>query len=354
MLLLLICGERDLRFIIGIIALAACGSAEAFDSAKWLAERDDDTDAKRLREEYARTVPKIENAARNVVFPLETYPNGVVKSRLKSEQAYMFPDAGLIWGAGVRVEQYKEDGQVPEGYIKAANCLVDRKTSSGWVDGDALLCWKDVLISGRDVHFSYNREFVKIFKDTKIVTKGIGKEGLKEFTGKPGKAPKMAAKGGAGRTARPLAAAVPKKPKPPAVITAERTDYDRKNGVILLDRRVSLDDSEYQMHADRLFLFLQGTNELHRLVAFGNVAITNGDRRAYCARATYLKKDGRITLFGEGDVRAELREATKKGSAVKGERIVFWSDSDQVQVDRPEIEMPGQGLGGMKEFRKTL
>ena len=124
-----------------------------------------------------------------------------------------------------------------------------------------------------------------------------------------------------------------KAPARDAVITAERTDYDRKEGVVLFDRNVHVDDEQYQMHTDRLFLFLDGTNDLKRLVAIGNVAITNENRRAYCARATFNKKLGRIVMYSSDEITATLREEGKKGSEVKGEKITFWIDSEQVEVD---------------------
>ena len=146
------------------------------------------------------------------------------------------------------------------------------------------------------------------------------------------------------------------KEKPPArdaIITADRTDYDRKEGVVLFDRNVHVDDTQYQMHADRLFLFLEGTNELKRLVAIGHVAITNEDKRAYCARATFNKKLGRVVMYSSDEITAELREEGKKGSDVKGERITFWLDSEQVEVDNPVITMPG-GIGGQGSVKKLI
>ena len=144
------------------------------------------------------------------------------------------------------------------------------------------------------------------------------------------------------------------KRKPPrdAVITADRTDYDRKEGVVLFDRNVYVDDEQYQMHSDRLFLFLDGTNELKRLVAIGNVAITNENKRAYCARATFNKKLGRIVMYSSDQIIAELREEGNKGSEVKGEKITFWLDSEQVEVENPVITVPGGfgGKGGIKEL----
>ena len=143
------------------------------------------------------------------------------------------------------------------------------------------------------------------------------------------------------------------KPARDALITADRTDYDRKEGVVLFDRNVHVDDSQYQMHADRLFLFLEGTNELKRLVAIGHVAITNEDKRAYCARATFNKKLGRVVMYSSDEITAELREEGKKGSDVKGEKITFWLDSEQVEVENPVITMPG-GLGGQGGMKKII
>ena len=137
-----------------------------------------------------------------------------------------------------------------------------------------------------------------------------------------------------------------KAPARDAVITAERTDYDRKEGVILFDRNVHVDDEQYQMHADRLFVFLEGTNDLKRIVAIGNVAITNEDKRAYCAKATYAKKSGRIVMYSDDSSKATLREDSKKGSTVVGEKITFWLNSEQVEVEGPVITLPGAALQG--------
>lgn len=158
------------------------------------------------------------------------------------------------------------------------------------------------------------------------------------------------------QTKKPGAAKQGKSAKQPdrdAIITADRTDYDRKEGVVLFDRNVHVDDTQYQMHADRLFLFLDGTNDLKRLVAIGRVAITNDDKRAYCARATFNKKLGRVVMYSSDEITAELSEEGKKGSNVKGEKITFWLDSEQVEVENPVITMPG-GIGGQGSVKKLI
>jgi lipopolysaccharide transport protein LptA len=131
-----------------------------------------------------------------------------------------------------------------------------------------------------------------------------------------------------------------------AVITADRTDYDRKEGIILFDRNVYVDDEQYQMHADRLFVFLDGTNDLKRLVAIGNVSITNEDKTASCARATYHKASHRIVMYGNKDAKARLHEGANKGSTVLGDRITFWLNSEQVEIEGPAVTLPGGAMKG--------
>lgn len=142
-----------------------------------------------------------------------------------------------------------------------------------------------------------------------------------------------------------------KKPKKqltgrPAVITADRTDYDRKEGVILFDRNVYVDDEQYQMHADRLFVFLDGTNDLKRLVALGNVSITNDAKSAACAKAVYNRAAQRITMFSDGSENgvAWLRDAGSKAgdaSEIQGARITYWLDSGLASVDKIVVTLPG-------------
>ncbi len=131
-----------------------------------------------------------------------------------------------------------------------------------------------------------------------------------------------------------------------AVITAERTDYDRKEGIILFDRNVYVDDEQYQLHADRIFLFLDGTNDLKRLVALGNVAITNEEKNASCARAVYTRSTSKIVMYGADGNPASLFQGGKKGSTVRGERITFWLNSEQVEIEKPVVTVPGGSFGG--------
>ena len=71
-------------------------AATAFNSEQWLEERSDDSDMVRLRVAYRDCVSKIESPAENVSFPLETFPDGSVKSRLTGRLARMAGRAGPV------------------------------------------------------------------------------------------------------------------------------------------------------------------------------------------------------------------------------------------------------------------
>ena len=138
-----------------------------------------------------------------------------------------------------------------------------------------------------------------------------------------------------------------------AVITSERTDYDRKEGIILFDRNVFVDDEQYQMHADRLFVFLDGTNDLKRIVAIGNVSITNEARTASCSKAVFTKAASKIVMYGDDTTNAKLSDPSQRGGMVEGKKITFWLDAEQVSVEGSVVNLPGGMLKG-KDPKKLL
>lgn len=133
------------------------------------------------------------------------------------------------------------------------------------------------------------------------------------------------------------------KSEPPksARITSRTSDFDRQEGVVLFEGDVVVrysDDSV--MCADKLYMFLAGSNELARVVAIGGVSITNGTRVGTCAMATYRRRKSEIEMFGDGaTVLAHLAERGEEASELKGSRIKFWLDSEQVEVDDSSISV---------------
>ncbi len=140
----------------------------------------------------------------------------------------------------------------------------------------------------------------------------------------------------------------------PAKITSDSTVYNRKEGIASFEGHVHVDDEQYQMHADRVFLFMEGTNELKRIVAIGNVAMTNEARRAYGAKATYSKKNGLVVLYSGNGITAEVRDESKvQDQVVRGSRIRFWIGTEQVEVDDADLSGAAPG-GGASSLKKVL
>jgi len=135
-----------------------------------------------------------------------------------------------------------------------------------------------------------------------------------------------------------------------ARITSRTSDFDRNEGVIMFEGDVFVRYSnDSTMAADRLFMFLSGSNDLARVVALGHVVISNETRLGTCALATYRRKKGEIEMFGDGKgTLARLVESGQDASELEGSRIKFWLDAEQVEVDRSQIGVrSGGGVEGL-------
>ncbi len=121
-----------------------------------------------------------------------------------------------------------------------------------------------------------------------------------------------------------------------SVITAKRIEFDNKEGVILFDENVLVDDAQFQMRAERLLVFMAGTNDVQQLMAVGNVSITNENRSARCDKAVYTKKDGQIVMTGS----AKLMQQGGQAGEVTGDRITIWLDDERIEVLPGRVVLP--------------
>jgi len=135
-----------------------------------------------------------------------------------------------------------------------------------------------------------------------------------------------------------------------AVITSRTSDYDRESGVVLFEGHVVVEyDTDYVMCADRIFAFLTASNQLSRVVAVGNVAITNELRVGTAPMATFRRRKSEIEMFGDKTgAKARLVDGGEGNSAVEGTRIRFWLDTERVEVEDSVIQSEHQeGNGGL-------
>lgn len=139
-------------------------------------------------------------------------------------------------------------------------------------------------------------------------------------------------------------------------VTSDRATYLRKDGVIAFEGNVCVDDVEFKMHAREVNLFLEGTNELKRVVAIGDVAVTNGLRSGTCAKATYNKALSKVVLYGDAKkgVAARLVDAGKRRSEVEGRKITFWIDTEQVEVEGSTVTVDAGGMDAKEGAKRLL
>ena len=150
-----------------------------------------------------------------------------------------------------------------------------------------------------------------------------------------------------------LRGVVPVRESGPARISSTKAYYDRKEGYAVFTGNVHVDSEEYQMHAKKAYVFFEGTNELRRIVATGNVAITNFTKRAYGTKASYHRQNGMIVLYGDDKTAAEVRDESKaEDQVVRGSKIRFWTMSEQIEVLDAFISSPVDG--GMKSLRNDI
>ena len=325
-----------LALTVALTGLALC--APAFDRAEWLGKGAMlDGEAERLRALYAKCAAQAKTPAENVVLPVETFPDGTVKSSVSAERAFYCLDEGIIWGERVTLTQRRADGSV-EAEVKADSCVVDRETRSGWAEGAAKATYGRNTLSGKDVYFSLAERFFKVYDGTRLTAEGFRfGSGLEA----------VAAKGdGAGKPAKGAADGAR------ATLTARRADYDNAEGVVMFDGAVRIDDGEYFLGGNRLWVFTDGTNDLSRIEVVGDVWVTNGLRNASCDAATYDRREGKLVMASSARTTARLVELGKNGAEICGETITFWVDSEQVEVSRSTVTI-GKGAG--KElWKRTL
>ncbi len=310
-----------MRSFVNIAIVFAALTAAAFDSDAWLFKRRQLTaDAMKLKAHYEECAAKATEPAENVAVPIENHPNGSVKSSVFAKKAQFFLESGLVWGENVLVRELKDDGTVVA-QISAENCVVDRNAKAGWAQGRVKALYDGTILEGEGVYLNFKKEFVIITDKAKIVSKEFDVSGR-------------------GRGAKG------KRGKETTSLISRRADYDRSEGVVMFEDGVFLDNPEYKFAAEQLFAFLQGTNELKRVVAIGGVAVTNGSNCGACDRAVYNRAKGRVTMYGRsGGEPARLEELGKKGvkNRLEGDKISFWMNSEQVEVENSRITVDSGG-----------
>lgn len=302
-----------------VLAIAITGHDDGVVASSaqsgWLAKREMlSHEAERLRDAYAHCATNRTELAEEVVLPLDTYEDGSLKTVIKAKNAQILPKEGFILAWGLTILKLDSSGKELS-KIEAESCLVDRSTKSGWAEGPGSVVNGKNSFSGENVYFSSLEGYATSFRKSKLVSDA--KSGsvvagglLKEM-----------------REAQTL------------VIASERCDFDREDGIVLFDGDAAISyATDYTMNANRLWVYFSGSNELDRVIAEGNVTLTNEMRIGVCDRAIYCRRTGEIEMFGGKD--GSLARLAELGSKeLAGCRIKFFVDAEQVEVIESEITL---------------
>lgn len=303
--------------------LSAFPALSAFDSTVWHEQREIFArEAERLRICYTNCQAQLLSPASDVSVPIETFEDGSVKTFVKAGRAQLFLAENLVWAEDVRVKRLNADGSV-EAMLTATNCVIDRVSKSGWAEGPATVVHGKTSFAGEGVYFSSADAYVKVFDRAQVESSDLklGRFPAKEESGV-------------------------------LRVKSRACDFDREAGLALFEGNVVVTYTDaYTMCADRLYLFISGTNELNRVVAVGAVSVTNEQRVGTCSLAVYRHRKNEIEMFGDGkEVVARLQDFGRdERAAVTGGRIRFWLDDEQVEVDRSTVTFDAPSMDEQKK-----
>lgn len=302
-----------MRWFAIVLAIATGLCAQAFDLAAWNERRGMHVhEAERLRTAYSNCLQRLDHPAEDVLVPIETHTNGAVRLTVRAKRAQFFLDTGLVWAENVVVRKLGLDGEV-EMRIDARSCVVDRFTKSGWAEGAARVQNGKTELVGSNVYFSSPESYVRIFDGADLKTEGVKRDGAVS-----------APTANSSEVTR---------------ICSDSADYDRASGVAMFDGRVAVRHADvYTMNADSLYAVMAASNEIGRVVAASNVAITNATRVGTCAMARYSRARREMEMLGDGSGRrARLVDSGEHKGEVEGDRIRFWLDTEQVEVENTRM-----------------
>lgn len=116
-------------------------------------------------------------------------------------------------------------------------------------------------------------------------------------------------------------------------IVSDQLEFDYRDLVVAFDGHVHVTDPQFTMTSDRMLVFLQGTNEIKRIIALGSVDIVQPpDRHATCEKAVYEHGSGQVVMTGTPVL---IRGADR----VTGEEVIIWLADQRVVVKKGNMQI---------------
>ena len=123
----------------------------------------------------------------------------------------------------------------------------------------------------------------------------------------------------------------------PVDIRSDHLTVHQKKQRAVFKGNVKTVQGDLEIHCEKLTVTYAGAKagEVKQMVFTGSVSITQKNRRGHCARAVYDRVAGRIVCTGNPWV-------VEGENRIRGERIVYLLEEDEVRVTRPQavIRLP--------------
>jgi lipopolysaccharide export system protein LptA len=139
----------------------------------------------------------------------------------------------------------------------------------------------------------------------------------------------------------------------PVDIRSDHLTVHQKQQQAVFEGNVKTVQGDLEISCEKLTVTYSGekdtgakAGEVKQMVFTGSVSITQKNRRGHCERAVYDRVAGRIVCTGNSWV-------VEGENQIRGERIVYLLEEDEVRVTRPQavIRLPEDGLkkGGLNK-----
>ncbi len=113
----------------------------------------------------------------------------------------------------------------------------------------------------------------------------------------------------------------------PIDITSDTVEASQKQNMVTFKGNVVAKQEDITLYANMIVVhYSPDTKKLSRILATGNVRITQLDRRATGQKATFQQDENKVVL--EGD--AVLREGD---NVIRGERVIYYVDEERSVVE---------------------
>ena len=150
----------------------------AFSSAKWMEKREAmSEEAVRLQAAYSNCVARLTSLSEGITIPLETNPDGSVRTSVFAKKARIFEDVPLVWAEDLVMTKLGDDGG-ERLRLDAERCVIDRVARTGWVEGHAKVTQGRTTFEGDGVFFSATNGFVTVYSGADVKSADLRFGGL--------------------------------------------------------------------------------------------------------------------------------------------------------------------------------